>query len=187
MTRGRVLTPEEVSTLVRRAAEGDRGAWEALVDCYLGLVWSIVRRVGVAERDQQDVVQTTWLRFLEHIDDLHDPSKVGPWLATTTRRECWRVVAEGRRTVLVDDDHVFDVVNAEHPSVEHSVLRAERDAELHDAVDQLPVRWRDILTLLMADPAPSYDEICAALDVPHGTIGPTRARCLRRLREVVTA
>lgn len=187
MTRELTATPEEVADLVRRAAAGDRAAWECIVDNYVGLVWSIVRGLGVADGEAADVVQTTWLRFLEHIDRLHDPSKAGAWLATTARRESWRVLAQRKRTVLVgDDDHLFDEAAPEDASVDASLIRLERAEELRRAFERLPERWQEIMLMLMADPPPSYDEISAVLHVPHGSIGPTRARSLRRLRDMVT-
>lgn len=187
MAPERAATPQDVADLVRRAAAGDRDAWERLVDAYVGLVWSIVRGLGVSDSEAADVVQTTWLRFLEHIDRLHDPSRVGAWLATTARRESWRVVAQRKRTVLVgDDDYFFDTPTPDDAAVDARLLRGERAEEVREAFDRLPERWQEIMLLLMADPRLSYDEISELLNVPHGSIGPTRARSLRRLRELVT-
>lgn len=185
MNGDRSATTEDLGELVRRAARGDRAAWERVVDEYVGLVWSVARGLGLRENDAADVVQTTWLRFLEHVDELHDPSRAGAWLATTARRECWRLMAESRRTVLAGDGYLLDAAAPEQPPVDDRLVREERSTELHRAVATLPDRWRDLMRLLMVDPPLSYDDISRRLGVPHGSIGPTRARCLRRLRETM--
>ena len=94
------LTPEETAELVARAATGDQSAWEELVDAYAGVIWSVARGFRLRESDAHDVVQTTWLRLLEHLNRLNDPSRVGAWLATTARRECLRIVSLSARTSL---------------------------------------------------------------------------------------
>src|SRR5580692_6980063 len=95
----------DVAELVRRAAEGDREAWERLIDQYSRLIWSITVDFKLPESDAADVVQTTWLRLLEHIDRIEHPERIGSWLATTARHECLRHLAAGKRVVLVEDDH----------------------------------------------------------------------------------
>ena len=88
----------DVASLVRRAAEGDRRAWEGLVDQYARLIWSITVEFKLTESDAADVVQTTWLRLLQHIDRIQYPDRVGSWLAATARNECLRSLAAQRRS-----------------------------------------------------------------------------------------
>jgi RNA polymerase sigma factor (sigma-70 family) len=179
------LSSEIVVDLVRRAGEGDRRAWEALVDEYVGLIWAVTRSFGLREADAGDVVQTTWLRLLEHITRLNDPARVGAWLATTARRECLRVLAQGKRTTLSGDDALLDLADITLPDMEARLVQADDAAQIQAAMQVLPPRWRELLTMLMADPSPSYEEISRRLNVPIGSIGPTRGRALNRLRSVL--
>ena len=167
--------------LVRRAIAGDRRAWEGLVDLYSGLIWALTRQFRLCDADAADVMQTTWLRLLEHIDRLNDASRVGAWLATTARRECLRTLAHRKRVVLTGDERDLESEDVRGAEVDSSLLAAERAEHVSSALSQLPQRWRQIMILLSADPPTSYEEISATLHVPIGSIGPTRRRCLRRL------
>ena len=169
-----------VVELVRSAAAGDQDAWNALVGRYAGLVWAIIRGHRLTGADAADVAQTTWLRLVEHVDGLNDPARVGAWLATTARRECLRTLRSAGRQIPYGDD--LPEPRAETPDIDAGLLRDERDAELWQAFRRLPARDQSLLRMLTADPAPSYREIACSLDMPVGSIGPTRARCLERLR-----
>lgn len=174
-------TPQSpVAALVHAAAAGDEAAWNRLVDTYAGLVWAIARSHRLDDADAADTAQATWLRLLEHLGDLHDPDRVGAWLATTARRECLRVLRTGNRQLPYGDDPPESVDPG--PGIEDALLTGERDAALWTAFGRLRGSDRALLRLLMADPQPSYEEISAALDMPIGSIGPTRARALERLR-----
>jgi RNA polymerase sigma factor (sigma-70 family) len=168
----------EVAELVRAAAEGDQVAWNGLVDRYDGLVWSVVRSYRLSTADASDVAQTTWLRLVEHLGRLQEPERVGSWLATTARRECLRTLRQSARQVPTEElpDAGTDV------RLDAALLTAERDRALWQAFAGLSERCRALLRILVADPPPSYEEIGAALDMPIGSIGPTRRRCLERLR-----
>lgn len=181
------LSPEDAASCVAGAAAGDRASWERLVDAYGGLIWAITRNHRLLQGDAADVSQTTWLRLLENIDRLTDPGRVGAWLATTARRECLRLSARRKRTVLVADetDLELDHLRIHAPELDDRILLAERDAALRDAFGTLSPRCRELLRLMLLDPAPSYEEISAALGMPVGSIGPTRGRCLDKLRAVV--
>jgi RNA polymerase sigma factor (sigma-70 family) len=179
------LTPEEAADLVVRAREGDRGAWDRLVEGYAGLVWAITRNHRLNQGDAADVSQTTWLRLVENIDRLDDPRRVGAWLATTARRECLRVLRLSGRHVVVDDDRTFDRLNEEQPSVDAALLRVEQSEAVREAFVLLPSRCQQLLNLLMVDEPPSYEELSAALGMPIGSIGPTRGRCLEKLRQLL--
>jgi RNA polymerase sigma factor (sigma-70 family) len=174
--------PSEVAWLVRRAAEGDRQAWERLVDQFARLIWSITAEFKLVESDSADVAQTTWLRLLEHIDRIEYPERVGSWLAATARNECLRSLAARKRIVLAQDDDVLTRALAPGPEVDERILAAERDQVVRDALSRLPKRWQRLLELMMADPPASYAEISDQLDLPIGSIGPTRGRCLAQLR-----
>lgn len=169
--------------LVTAAARGDDAAWKALVEQFSGLIWSVTRAYRLGPADGADVFQVTWLRLAEHIGRLDHPEHVGAWLATTARREALRASRATARVVLTDDDAVFDAQETGGETPEQAVLRSERAEQLWRAFRTLPARCQQLLRLLMATPPPSYTEVAAALDRPVGSIGPTRARCLRLLRE----
>ena len=180
------LTTDEAAQLVAAAAAGDRQAWEQLVDAYGRLVWSITRNHRLSPGDAADVSQTTWLRLLEHIGRLGEPGRVGSWLATTARRECLRILAKNKRTAPVGDDAVFEFAPAplapKAAAVDNDQLATERVPAVRDAVATLPEASQEMLRLMMMEPAPSYEEISAALGRPVGSLGPSRRRCLEKLR-----
>lgn len=172
--------------LVRRAAAGDRAAWDELVDNYTRLLWSIALAYRLGQADAADVVQTTWLRLLEHLETIRDPDRVGAWLATTARRECQRVLAQGGRVSPTDDDRTLDLGATMVATPEAVVLTSERDRILWRAFLQLEPRCQRLLRLVAVVATP-YEVVADALDMPIGSIGPTRARCLERLRRSLAA
>jgi RNA polymerase sigma factor (sigma-70 family) len=178
----------DATYLIRMAGEGHRWAWERLVAKYSRLIWAMTRDFKLSESDASDVVQATWLRLLEHIDRIEHPDRVGSWLATTARHECLRHLAARKRVVLVqdDDDALVDAVSHQ-PEVDEGLLAAERAQAVREAMLSLPWRWQRLLELLMSDPPVSYVEISDQLGLPIGSIGPTRGRCLERLRELLQA
>jgi RNA polymerase sigma factor (sigma-70 family) len=171
--------------LARAAAAGDEGAWKGLVTGFSGLIWSVTRAYRLGTADAADVFQTTWLRLAEHIGRLDHPEYVGAWLATTARRESLRMARASARVMPTDDQSVFDSGPAGEPTPEQAVLKSERADLLWRAFRELPARCQVLLRLLMASPPPSYLEISAAIDRPVGSIGPSRARCLRLLRQML--
>lgn len=177
----------DIAGLVRGAAAGDRRAWERLVDQYARLIWAITAEFKLTESDAADVAQTTWLRLLEHIDRIKYPDRVGSWLAATARNECLRSLAARKRVVLAHDDEIFIGAASSSPEVDERILAHERDQVVRDALCRLPRRWQRLLELLMADPPVSYADISSELDLPVGSIGPTRGRCLARLRVLLQA
>jgi RNA polymerase sigma factor (sigma-70 family) len=178
---GRTRRSDElVSRLVARAADSDQGAWNELVEEFGGLVWSTVRAYGLSNDDAAEVSQITWQRLVEHLDRLQDPARVGAWLATTARRQCLQQLRHASRVIPCGDDMPEQVSDAPVPGA--ALLAGERDRALWLAMARLPARDRRLLRLLIADPAPSYAQISAALGMPIGSIGPTRARALARLR-----
>jgi RNA polymerase sigma factor (sigma-70 family) len=164
--------------LVDEVRGGDHGAWDRLVAELSPMMRSIARGYRLDEADCSDVVQTVWLRLTEHLDVVRDGTRVAGWLATTARRESLRV---SRRRELPTEPWVLEVEDPA-PSPEQQVLDRDEVARAHDALRRLPLRDQRLLTVLTRDPAPAYTEIAAELGMPVGSIGPTRARALTRLR-----
>jgi RNA polymerase sigma factor (sigma-70 family) len=169
--------------LLAAAAVGDQRAWDALVQRYQSLLWSIARSYRLSAADAADVVQTTWLRLVEHLDKIADPERLPGWLATTARRECIHLM---RRT----DRHTEFAAELpdpqdDGPAPDTALLRDERDAELWRALARLDELCQRLLRVLMADPPPAYADVAAALGMKIGSIGPTRGRCLDKLRALL--
>jgi RNA polymerase sigma factor (sigma-70 family) len=176
-----------VARLVRRAAAGDRWAWERLVDQYGRLIWAMTRDFRLVESDAADVAQVTWLRLLENINRLEHPARVGSWLAATARNECLRSLAAREKIVLAHDDVALEGDTPNGPEIDERLLAEERAQIVREALASLPSHWQRLLELLMDDPPASYAEISDRLGLPVGSIGPTRGRCLARLRVLLRA
>jgi RNA polymerase sigma factor (sigma-70 family) len=181
------LTPEETGVLARRAAAGDQRAWDELVHGYAGLIWAVARLQGLSSSDAADVSQVTWLRLVEQIGHLRQPERLGAWLATTARRESAKVARRAARQVPVGDGHEGVADDPDGVTADGRVELDERDALLRSAFAGLTPRCRELLGLLLADDSLSYAEVSQVLDMPIGSIGPTRARCLACLRRAVSA
>jgi RNA polymerase sigma factor (sigma-70 family) len=162
------------------AASGDGVAWGRLVDHFGGLLWAITRSFRLASTDADDVIQTTWLRLIEHLGRIEQPDRIGAWLATTARNECLGVVR--RQTRATSAGWELEELADDGLAPDHGLLRDERHRALRLALDTLSEPCQRLLRLLAADPPPSYQEVSAALALPVGSIGPSRARCLERLR-----
>jgi RNA polymerase sigma factor (sigma-70 family) len=172
-----------VAELVMRACDGDQQAWNAIVERYAPLVWSICRRYRLAGADADDAGQAVWLQLVDHIGQIRDPAALPGWLATTTARECGRLVRAARRTcppsqVLNADD----IPDGQAMLPDDELLRAERHAALREALAALPPPCQRLIALLAHDPPLPYTQISARLGIPAGSIGPTRSRCLAKLR-----
>ena len=169
--------------LVARARNGDKQAWDALVERYAPLIWSICRRHGLGDADAEDVGQNVWLKLAGQLEKIRLPAALPGWLATTTRRECGRILraAPGARDTgqvpgaqaIPDDDA---------RTAEDELLAAERHAALREAFADLPPCCQQLIALLTENPPPSYAQISARLGLPVGSIGPNRGRCLDKLR-----
>jgi RNA polymerase sigma factor (sigma-70 family) len=174
---------QQVIDLVTRARNGDRSAWDALVDRFSPLIWAICRQYQLDRTDAEDVGQAVWLRLVEQLDNLREPAALPGWLATTTKRECDRVKRAGRR--LPAGEQVLDAENLpdkQAVAADDELLVAERHAALRVAFSDLPPNCQQLMALLIADPPISYAEISAKLGIPIGSIGPNRSRGLDRLR-----
>lgn len=173
------------AALLKRAGSGDQEAWDELVSRHTNLLWAVARAHRLSHADAADAVQTTWLRLLEHIDQIHDPGRLTSWLATTVRRECLGILRRRQRERLdAGDDAALDRADDSEP-VDARLLELERDAALWEAFSCMPERCQRLLRVLIASPPPSYEEVSVALGMPVGSIGPTRARCLARLRALL--
>ena len=172
-----------VSDLVARARSGDRQAWDALVERYAPLIWSICRRHRLGRADADDVGQSVWLRLLNQLDRIREPAALPGWLSTTTRRECLRVLsaAQGPHATIYALD-VESLPDQRTGTADQELLAAERHAALRAAFTQLPPNGQQLLALLTADPPTPYADISAQLGIPVGSIGPTRSRYLDKIR-----
>jgi RNA polymerase sigma factor (sigma-70 family) len=172
-----------VTDLVTRARNGERQAWEALVERYAPLVWSICRRYRLSGDDADDAGQAVWLHLMDQLGRIRDPAALPGWIATTTRRECGRIVRASRRTQPAGYITTAGILHDHQaPAADDELLAAERHAALHEALAHLPSSCQDLLALLAADPPLPYQQISARLGIPVGSVGPGRSRCLDKLR-----
>jgi RNA polymerase sigma factor (sigma-70 family) len=172
---------DELSDLTRAAAAGSEEAWTDLVTRLDAVLHTVARRYRLGAADVDDVVQTAWLRALEHVERLNDPGAIAGWLVTTTRREAMRTLQRAVREVLTDDTAGIDEPDVAGP--ETAVIARERRLALRGAVRRLPGRQRDVVASLLCSPSASYERVAMQLAMPMGSIGPTRDRALARLRE----
>src|SRR5919197_2915498 len=173
--------PDDLSHLTRQAAAGDDRAWADLVRRLDGVLHTVARRYRLTAADVDDVVQTTWLRALAHVDRLNDPGAIAAWLIVTVRREAMRTLQRATREILTDDPRAVEEPDEACP--ETVAIERERRAAVHGAVNRLPGRQRTLLRSMLRSPCTSYAQISVRLDMPVGSIGPTRDRALARLRE----
>jgi RNA polymerase sigma factor (sigma-70 family) len=168
------------------AADGDQRAWNSIVSRYSGLIWATVRGFRLAEADAADVFQATWFRLVEKLNQIRNGDGLGAWLATTARNEAIDLLRRRGRESPAEFDDQLAGARSTAGLPEESVLRAEEDRLLWEAVHRLPDRCSRLLRAMGTDPTPSYAELSAALGMPIGSIGPTRARCLETLRGLLT-
>ena len=178
----RRLTPvdHDLAPLVRAGAGGDAVALERLVARFDRVLRGVTRSYRLSRWDADDVIQATWLQFMQHGRALREPEAVGGWLVTTARRQSLLTLQRHVRERLTDDPARDIACDLAEPDRE--LLASERSEALHDALAELPDRQRDLMRLLVATPDVSYDEVSRQLAMPIGSIGPTRARSLDRLR-----
>lgn len=176
----------DAADCARRWQRGEDGGLDDLVRLLSPVLWQVVRAYGLDRDLAEDVVQTTWLRLVHHRDAIKDPQAIGSWLTTTARREAARVAGRSRRdapTAPAD----LPVRAGTHPSAEHEVVvRSEAD-RLWGAVGLLSERCRRLLRVIAFSDRPEYADLATDLKMPIGSIGPTRGRCLDKLRRLVAA
>lgn len=175
---------QPVADLITAASSGDNNAWDALVERYGRLVWAVVRSFRLDDASAADVSQTVWLRLVENLEKIRDPERLPSWLATTARREALRVSKAQRRQIPTEFE--YDVEDVSVAPVDERLIDAEDHEVLAAAFSQLDDECAQLLRLLTTDPPLDYATIAEIIDRPVGSIGPTRGRCLDRLRRIMT-
>jgi len=187
------LADEDDAALVARCRRGEAAAWEALVHRYQRLVYAIVRRTGLDEHAAADVFQTVFARLVAHLPRIADPQRLQAWIVTTAKREVLLALRRGQRTVSMTRDDDADGEAAEWDVADDAPLPEDALAELQQldglrrALDRMDARCRDLLLMLFRDDSDKlpYEEVAQRLGLSVGSIGPTRARCLGKLRGLV--
>ncbi len=186
------LSEESDADLAARCQRGDAGAWRKLVQRYQRLVYAVGRRAGLDEHASADVFQTVFARLVEHLPRLRETDKLQAWIVTTAKREVLGHWRRGQRTVSMssdgDDgsDSALDVAD-ESPIAEAALDELQQVELVRRGLDRLDPRCRELLLLVFRDDdeALPYDEVGRRLNMPTGSVGPTRARCLGKLRALV--
>jgi RNA polymerase sigma factor (sigma-70 family) len=178
--------------LVEACLGGDTEAWEALILRYQRLIYSIPSRAGFSPVDAADIFQSVCLKLFQKLATLRKQEKISSWLMTTTTRECWRVVEKRRRETqpsIYDEDYERDIVNqlaSEEPLADQQRIAFERRQAVREAVEDLSERCRSLINLLFySKEEPSYADIARLMKLPLNSVGPTRARCLQKLKRIL--
>jgi RNA polymerase sigma factor (sigma-70 family) len=175
--------------LIHACQKGEEAAWDALVSRYERLVYTIPYRYGLTPAEVSDVFQSVWLSLLRNLKTLRQPERIAAWLVTTTRRECWerRRGDNYKKAISTDLDAQQIVAKSDEPSPDELVSTYERHEALRQALEHLEPRCRRLIQLLYFDSnIPSYAEVADMLKMPIGSIGPMRARCLKKLRKYLS-
>jgi RNA polymerase sigma factor (sigma-70 family) len=170
--------------LLRDAWDGSQGALDELVSELTPMLWHVARAAGLSQPDAEDVVQTAWLNMVAHRAEIHTPVALKSWLITTTRREAWRVRAAYRKTVPADHDWLTAIPDLAAGSEERVIVKDEQRA-LWAALRELPPRCQELLRIVAFVPRPDYDVVAETLGMRRGSVGPTRGRCLEKLRSAL--
>lgn len=165
----------------RRWRAGDDSALDELVRMMSPVLWHVVRATGLDREAAEDVVQNTWLTLVRSAESVRDPQAITRWLCTAARREAWRVSKAATRTRPVEDE-VIDARLPVQSSPEGEVVEDDERAHLWQALGRLPERCQKLLRIVAWEPRPDYSSVAEGLDMPIGSIGPTRRRCLDKLR-----
>jgi RNA polymerase sigma factor (sigma-70 family) len=176
--------------LLGAAKEGDEGAWEQIITRYESLVNAIARRHRLAPSDVKDVSQYVWLQLLSHIDKLREPRALSGWISSTTTHRCYELLRSQKRSVSVDPLATASMIDTtawrrdseSFGGVDDDLLRAEQRRAVRQGLAELSEIQQQLLLLLVADPPLPYCEISRIMNLPVGSIGPTRARLLKKLR-----
>jgi RNA polymerase sigma factor (sigma-70 family) len=184
---------QDDTMLIARCRAGDAAAWPMLVARYQRLVFAVVRRAGLDEHAAADVFQTVFMRLLQHLDRIAEPARLQAWIVTTAKREALLQRRRARREVAAevghdatDDDHDIGGTAADGaPGPEQTIDHWQQLMQVREALDRLDPRCRRLLQALFANESVGYDELSRQLDMPVGSIGPTRARCLAKLRRLI--
>ena len=172
---------QTTTELLHIAMGGDPAAWEKIVRRFEPAVAAMINTYRLQEADARDATQRTWLRMLENHHQIREPEALGGWLKTTARRECLRILAEQRRVDPLPETTEYPDALAD---VERTVLDLDQARYLRGLLALLPARSFALISSLFQDDPPAYAQLSAATGIPVGSIGPTRARALRRLRRM---
>lgn len=177
----------ELEVLLRGCRRGDARSWNTLVERFQGLVYSIPRRMGLSDDDSSDVFQATFTALFKHVDRIESASTIPKWLSTTASRESFRLIRQRRNQSVIDieDQTLEDVLKAEDVAVDEQVLKAEMAELISAGLSSISPKCQELLQLLYRADEVSYQDISDQLGMPIGSIGPTRARCLEKLRSVL--
>ena len=175
---------ERIAGLMDAARQGNESALGEIVTELSPLLWQVARAAGLSSSDAEDVLQTVWLRLLAHLDDIHTSAALTGWLVTTTRREAWRVSAAARRQPPADTE-LLSTLPDQGPGSEEQVILDDQRRVLWEAIGQLSPRCQELLRIVAFVPRPDYAAVAAELGMPTGSIGPTRGRCLAKLRALL--
>jgi RNA polymerase sigma factor (sigma-70 family) len=173
-----------MADLLSAARAGSEDALGQIVNELSPLLWQVARSAGLSQGDAEDVLQTVWMRLITHLDGIHDAGALTGWLVTTTKREAWRVRAAGRKQLPTDQDMFADLPD-KGPGSEEQVLVEDQRRELWAAIGMLSRRCQELLRILAFAPRSDYATVAAALGMRVGSIGPTRGRCLAKLRALL--
>jgi RNA polymerase sigma factor (sigma-70 family) len=170
---------EDLTDVILRAQDNCPLAWALLLKRFGPLVETVARRCGVADHEVADVSQTVWLQLARRIGSIEEPERLRAWLVTTSRREAIRTAGRSRRQppALIDD-----ATPCPQPRAEDVVIGRERHRQLRAAVGHLPLDCRELLSLFLEEPAPTYQEVATTLRIATNGVGPRRSRCLKLLR-----
>jgi RNA polymerase sigma factor (sigma-70 family) len=183
---GPTMRYERLAGYLERARAGDLSALDQLVPELNPLLWHVARAQELAPDDAADVVQTTWLELLRHLHDIRSPVALTAWLVTTARREAWRLTTR-RRGVGEADPAQLEVLADTGPDPIDRLAADQRNLTLWRQFQRLPERCRELLRVVAQVDRPDYDVVAQALQMPRGSIGPTRGRCLNKLRAMLLA
>ena len=175
-----------LASLMSAAAGGSEEALGQIVTELTPLLWQVARAAGLTSSDAEDVLQTVWLRLLSHLDSIRSPAALTAWLVVTTKREAWRVSAAGRRNVPADQDWLSALPDG-GPGSEDQVVMDDQRRALWAAVGRLDRRCQELMRIIAFVPRPDYAVVAARLGMRPGSVGPTRGRCLAKLRALLAA
>ncbi len=179
------LRSASLATLVQLAAEGCSKAWQELVSRFGGMIAATGRRYRLGAADVAELQQITWLRLVENINKIEQPERLGGWLATTARRESLQLLRRASKYHSGADQMLANMPDDGLPEPDAAPIAAEREALVRAAWERLAPRCQELLSLLMVDDPMGYKDLSQLLRMPVGSIGPTRGRCLERLRRLV--
>jgi RNA polymerase sigma factor (sigma-70 family) len=173
-----------IAELVDAARQGSEDALGQLVTELSPMLWHVARAAGLSSHDAEDVLQTVWMRLVAHLDDIHTSAALTGWLVITARREAWRVRAVERRQLPAEQELLAELPDG-GPGSEEQVIMDDQRQVLWTAVSRLSARCQELLRIVAFAPRPDYAAVAAELGLPVGSIGPTRGRCLAKLRALL--